>query len=114
MPRPLRDRLLLAQTAAVVLLATGVLTASLWGARRAVQAVSRELVDRAAVEIAAQLDDLYRPAVEDLDSLAELYRRGALRPEGDARDLRRLALPWIEPGTAVGALRQKLNAKQFL
>lgn len=102
-PRPLRDRLLLAQTAAVVLLATGVLTASLWGARRAVQAVSRELVDRAAVEIAAQLDDLYRPAVEDLDSLAELYRRGALRPEGDARDLRRLALPWIEPGTAVGA-----------
>ena len=102
-PRSLRSRLLGAQALAVGLLAAGVLTVSLWGGRRAVQEVSRELVDRAAVEVAAQLDDLYRPAAEDLDSLADLLGQGLLRADGDVGELRRLALPWIDPGTAVGA-----------
>ena len=48
---PLRHRLLLSQALAILLLAAGVLTAALWGARRAVQSLSRELVDRAALEV---------------------------------------------------------------
>jgi len=102
-PRPLRDRLLLTQAIAVVLLAAGVLTVSLWGARRAVQAVSRALVDRAALEVAAHLASLYGPAAAHLESLAELARQDRVRPDADAGELRRLALPWIEPNVGVGA-----------
>jgi len=103
-PRPLRSRLLLAQTAAVVLLAAGVLAMSLWGARRAVRSVSRELVDRAALEVTALLENLYGLSEEHLDSLAVLAGEGLIRPDGDADDLRRLVLPWIDAHAGIGAI----------
>ncbi len=101
--QPLRHRLFLTQGLVVLLLAAGVLGAALWGARRAVQALSRELVDRAALEVETHLDGLYEPAAEHLDSLAELARLGLVQPGGDGADLRRLALPWFDARTGIGA-----------
>ncbi len=80
--QPLRHRLFLTQGLVVLLLAVGVLGAALWGARRAVQALSRELVDRAALEVETHLEGLYEPAAEHLDSLAEL---GPPRPRAARR-----------------------------
>ena len=101
--QPLRHRLFLTQGLVVLLLAVGVLGAALWGARRAVQALSRELVDRAALEVETHLEGLYEPAAEHLDSLAELARLGLVQPEGNGADLRRLALPWFDARTGIGA-----------
>ena len=102
-PRPLRDRLLLAQATAIVLLGGGVLTVSLWGARRAVQSVSGALVDRTAIEVVGHLERLYEPAAQGLSALGALAAEGRLRPEGSEAELRRLALPWLEARAGVGA-----------
>ena len=105
MPRslPLRHRLLFSQALAILLLAAGVLTAALWGARRAVQALSSELVDRAALEVAEHLDRLYEPAGEHLYALGELARLGLVEPGADPGDLRRLAVPWFDSRLGIGA-----------
>jgi len=86
-----------------VLLAAGVAAVSLWGARRAVGTVSRELVDRAALEVTTLLENLYGLSEEHLDSLAALADDGLIRPDGAPDDLRRLVLPWIDARTGIGA-----------
>jgi serine phosphatase RsbU (regulator of sigma subunit) len=100
---PLRHRLLLSQGLAILLLAAGVLTAALWGARRAVQSLSRELVDRAALEVTEHLQRLYEPAGEHLRALGELARLGLVEPGEDPGALRRLALPWFDSRMGIGA-----------
>jgi serine phosphatase RsbU (regulator of sigma subunit) len=101
--QPLRHRLFFTQGVVVLVLAAGVLGAALWGARRAVQALSRELVDRAALEVETHLEGLYEPAAEHLVSLGELARLGLVQPDGSGADLRQLALPWFDARTGIGA-----------
>ena len=101
--QPLRRRLFVTQALVILVLAAGVLAAALWGARRAVQALSRELVDRAALQVAEHLDRLYEPAGEHLYALGELARLGLLEPGEAAGDLRRLAVPWFDSKLGIGA-----------
>jgi serine phosphatase RsbU (regulator of sigma subunit) len=86
--QPLRNRLLVAQGLTILLLSGGVLGVTLWGARRAVQELSRELVDRAAAEVERCVEQVVEPA-------------RALTPGELSRGLAAIA---VSPGAVIAVL----------